>query len=148
MRVYIGCFGSGLGHASRMLEVARELAIKGADVEFSSSGEVAALIASQGYNCNALPLADVRYSDSGAFDLGKTMLSSPSILGRTYQQLRMEISNIERFGPDAVLSDSALSTVIAAKLLQLPTFTVLNQLNLASTHGEEGALSRLLSTGT
>ena len=44
MKVYIGCFGSGLGHAARMLEVARELDARGAEMQFSSSGEVAALI--------------------------------------------------------------------------------------------------------
>ena len=148
MKVYIGCFGSGLGHASRMLEVARELTLEGGRVELSSSGEVAKLIRGKGYACNSLPLADVRYSGTGEFSLRETMMASPAILARTYHQLAMELSNMERFGPDVVLSDSALSTVLAAKILRLPTYTVLNQLNLSSSHGGGGAPSRLLSTGT
>jgi UDP-N-acetylglucosamine--N-acetylmuramyl-(pentapeptide) pyrophosphoryl-undecaprenol N-acetylglucosamine transferase len=69
-------------------------------------------------------------------------------MGRTYQQLGMEVSNIARFGADVVLSDSALSTVLASKILRLPTFTVLNQLNLGSSHDDGGPPSRLLSFGT
>ncbi len=148
MKVYIGCFGSGLGHASRMLEVAKELRARNALVEFSSSGEVASLIRSHGYPCNDLPLADVRYSESGAFLLKETLIAYPAILARTYRQLGEEIANIEHFGPDVVLSDSALPTVLAAKILRVAAYTVLNQLNLTSSHGNKGVLSTLLSVGT
>lgn len=148
MKVYIGCFGSGLGHATRMLEIARELTARGAEVEFSSSGEVAGLIRDLGYRCNRLPLADVRYSETGEFQVKETLLASPSILARTYQQLAFELANIGHFDPDVVLSDSALPTVLAGRILRRPTFTVLNQLNLTSRQGDERALSRLLSVGT
>jgi UDP-N-acetylglucosamine--N-acetylmuramyl-(pentapeptide) pyrophosphoryl-undecaprenol N-acetylglucosamine transferase len=148
MKVYIGCFGSGLGHASRMLEVAKELKGRNAIVEFSSSGEVASLIRSQGYACNDLPLADVRYSESGAFLVKETLMASPAILARTYRQLGGEIANIVRFGPDVVLSDSALPTILAARVLRVPAYTVLNQLSLTSSHQNKGVLRRLLSVGT
>ncbi len=147
LRVYVGCFGSGLGHAARMLEIAALLSQSGADVEFSSSGEVTALIRERGYRCNNLPLADVRYSEDGAFSLRKTMIASPSILARAYHQGYLELANIKRFRPQVVLSDSALSTAIAGKSLRLPVFTVLNQLSLTSSHGQTGAPSRLLSVG-
>ena len=147
MKVYIGCFGSGLGHAARMLEVARELDARGAEMQFSSSGEVASLIEKKGYRCNAVPLADVKYSDTGAFQVKETILDSPSILAHTGEQFVSELANIGRFAPDAVLSDSALPTSLAGKLLRVPTFTVLNQLNLTSSHGKRGAPSRLFSVG-
>lgn len=148
VRAYIGCFGSGMGHASRMLEVAAELKAKGSDVELSSSGEVAALIRRSGFRCNELPLADVRYSEEGEFALKETLIASPSLLARTYQQVVMEVANISRFSPDVVLSDSVLSTVLAARSLRVPVLTVLNQLNLASPHQNPGTASRLLSFGT
>ncbi len=148
MRVYIGCFGSGLGHAGRMLEVAGELSSRGSAVEFSSSGEVASLVASKGYRCNRLPLADVRYSEDGEFLIKETLLDFPTIMARSYRQLALELRNIGRFAPDVVLSDSALPTVLAGKILRLPAYTVLNQLNLTSSHSREGPLSRLLSVGT
>jgi len=131
-----------------MLEIAGELIARGASVELSSSGEVAALIERRGYRCNRIPLADVRYSKTGEFSIRDTLAASPSILSRTYQQLAMEVANIARHDPDVVLSDSALSTVLAARILGLPTYTVLNQLNLNSSHNGGGAPSRLLSVGT
>jgi len=148
VRAYIGCFGSGLGHAGRMLEVARELKSRGWVVELSSSGEVAALIEKAGYRCNVLPLADVSYSESGGFALERTLMGSPSLLARTYHQVVLETANIARFAPDVVLSDSALSTVLAAKTLGFPVCTVLNQLNLESPRRNGGIPSRLLSSGT
>ncbi|MDG6988935.1 MAG: hypothetical protein JRN21_06370 [Nitrososphaerota archaeon] len=148
MKVYIGCFGSGLGHASRMLELARQLTARGAELEFSSSGEVASYISGRGYRCNSLPLADVKYSDNGEFQVKETLLESPMILARTYRQLALEVRNIEMFGADAVLSDSSLSTVLAGKVLRLPVFTVLNQLNLTSSNVKTGTLRKLLSVGT
>ncbi|MCL4355709.1 MAG: UDP-N-acetylglucosamine--N-acetylmuramyl-(pentapeptide) pyrophosphoryl-undecaprenol N-acetylglucosamine transferase [Nitrososphaerota archaeon] len=147
MKVYIGCFGSGLGHASRMLEMAGALSARGAKVEFSSSGEAAELVRGRGYRCNSLPLADVRYSEDGEFLVKETLLDTPAILARSYRQLAGELANIRRFAPDAVLGDSALPTVLAGKILRLPTFTVLNQLNLTSSHSKTNPLSRLLSVG-
>ncbi len=147
MKVYIGCFGSGLGHATRMLEISGALAKRGAWIEFSSSGEVASLIENRGYRCNRLPLADVRYSKSGEFQVKETLLASPTILAHTYGQLASELASIGRFGPDVVLSDSALPTILAGRMLGLPAYTVLNQLNLTSPHGSHHALSRLLSVG-
>lgn len=148
VRAYIGCFGSGLGHASRMLDVAAELMARGSEVELSSSGEVAALIQRSGYRCNVLPLADVRYSDTGEFALKETLLASPSLLARTYHQVVLEVSNISRFSPDVVLSDSALSTVLAARTLGIRALTVLNQLNLTDPKQNPGTASKLLSFGT
>lgn len=148
MKVYIGCFGSGLGHASRMMEIARELKTRGAEVEFSSSGEVASIISSKGYRCNRVPLADVHYSVSGVFQVMETVLDFPTILAQTYRQLAYELANIGSFSPDVVLSDSAMPTVIAGKIHRLPVFTVLNQLNLTSSHRRRGAPSRVLSVGT
>ncbi len=147
MKAYIGCFGSGLGHASRMIEVAQELKSRGHGVRLSSSGEVVPLLRSKGFECNDLPLADVRYSETGEFALRETLFASFSILARTAHQVELEIRNMERFAPDVVLSDSAITTVLAAKALGLPTFTVLNQLNLTGPHGREGIRSRILGVG-
>jgi len=131
-----------------MLEIARALRSSDWDVELSSSGEVAALITKDGYRCNVLPLADVSYSETGEFALERTLMGSPSLLARTYHQVVLETSNIARFAPDVVLSDSALSTVLAAKALGFPVCTVLNQLNLESPRRNRGIPSRMLSFGT
>jgi UDP-N-acetylglucosamine--N-acetylmuramyl-(pentapeptide) pyrophosphoryl-undecaprenol N-acetylglucosamine transferase len=130
-----------------MLEVAKELVSRGHAFVFSSSGEVAELIRRRGYQCRGIPLADVRYSEAGEFALMRTLAASPSILTRTCEQVVLEVSNIRGFDPDVVLSDSALSTVIAARSLGVPTLTVLNQLNLGRPAGGGRVTSRMLSAG-
>jgi len=147
VRVYIGCFGSGLGHATRMLEVADLASGRGEEVRFSSSGEVARMVKGRGYGCNELPLVDVRYSEDGAFSLRETMVASPLTMARTYRQTYMEARNIAQFRPQVVLSDSSLPTVIAAKLAGIPVIAVLNQLRLASPHGRDRPSVSLLSAG-
>lgn len=147
MRVYIGCFGSGLGHATRMLAVAALLRERGAEVAFSSSGEVASLIERRGYACNRLPLADVAYSEDGELSLRGTMAAAPLILARTYRQVGMELANIKRFDPAVVLSDSAVSTIIAARLANVRAYAILNQLSLSARAGRMGPAALLLSEG-
>lgn len=147
LRLYIGCFGSGLGHAARMLEVADFVSRRGGEVIFSSSNEVTRMIERRGYVCNDLPLADVRYSEEGAFSLKDTMAASPTILARTYKQVYMECKNQISFRPQVVLSDSALPTVLAARLAKLPVYTILNQLNLTSSHSQSRVPAKLLSAG-
>lgn len=129
-----------------MLEVADLVSKDGGEVTFSSSDEVVRLIESRGYACNDVPMADVSYSDQGRFSLRETMIASPITLARAYRQIRTEVANIGRFRPQVVLSDSALSTVLAARLLRLPVFTVLNQLNLTDP-SRRGVPVRLLSAG-
>lgn len=147
-RVYIGCFGSGLGHATRMLEVAGLLKARGSIVRFSSSGEVAEFIERRGYECNKLPLADVQYGENGGMSLKATMAVSPRILARSYRQLYLELGNLKKFQPDVVLSDSALSTVFAARSLKVKVYTILNQLSLSARTSYAGVGTSLLSGGT
>jgi UDP:flavonoid glycosyltransferase YjiC (YdhE family) len=131
-----------------MLGVADLLTKRGAKVVFSSSGEVASFIEKRGYVCNRLPLADVAYTEGGELSLKRTVAATPLILGRTYRQLGMELANMKRFGPDVVLSDSVVSTVVAARLIDVRSYTILNQLNLAAQTGEMRAVTLLLSEGT
>lgn len=147
-RVYIGCFGSGLGHATRMLEIADRLRGNGDVVRFSSSGEVADYVEARGYECNRLPLADVKYSEDGGMSLRATVAGSPQILARTYRQLYLEMGNLKRFQPDVVLSDSSVSTVFAARTLKIMVYTIINQLNLAAPATSRRVGASLLSGGT
>ena len=147
LRVYISCFGSGLGHATRMLEVADLLSERGDVVRFSSSGEVARMVEGRGYACNRLPLVDVRYSEDGSFSLKESMVASPVTLARIYRQTYMEARNIALFRPQVVLSDSSIPTVVASRLVGIPALAVLNQLRLAGPPGRRRPAVSLLSAG-
>jgi UDP-N-acetylglucosamine--N-acetylmuramyl-(pentapeptide) pyrophosphoryl-undecaprenol N-acetylglucosamine transferase len=147
-RVYIGIFGSGLGHAVRMLSVSKALMDEGCELDFSSSREATWFLRKQGYRCNDLPLVDVVFTETGSFSAKETMKLAPFLFARLYQQVGMEGRNLIRFKPDVVLSDSVLSTVMASKLLGLKTVTVLNQLKLVSSPKTPRIAAKLLSTGS
>jgi hypothetical protein len=129
-----------------MLEVADRIRGEGGEVRFSSSGEVTRMIEGRGYACNDLPLADVRY-DNGGFSFRETMSASPRIFARAVLQTRLESAFIRDFRPHAVLTDSALPTLMAARMAGLPSFSVLNQLSLSSSAGPKGVLPSLFSAG-
>jgi len=55
MRIYIGVYGVGLGHASRMLLLADRLKKEGCLLEFSSFGDAVIYIRNNGFKCNIVP---------------------------------------------------------------------------------------------
>lgn len=130
-----------------MVAVAKALSEAGVEVRFSSSREASEFIRGQGFRCNEVPLADVKYTDMGELAVKDTVVSSPLILAKTYQQVRREVGNISSFEPDAVLSDSVLSTVLAARVLGRRVVTVVNQIHLEAHGAERSARLRMVSLG-
>jgi UDP-N-acetylglucosamine--N-acetylmuramyl-(pentapeptide) pyrophosphoryl-undecaprenol N-acetylglucosamine transferase len=147
-RVYVGIFGSGLGHASRMMAVSRRLTREGCELQFSSSDESTQYIRRQGFRCNDIPLVDVVFTDTGSFSAKLTMKVAPWLFVKVFKQAGLEARNIMRFRPDVVLSDSLLSTVMASKLLGLKSVTVLNQLKLVSSPKTPHLAAQLLTNGS
>jgi UDP:flavonoid glycosyltransferase YjiC (YdhE family) len=147
-RVYIGVFGSGLGHASRMTAVGQKLLEEGCPVRFSSSGEATAYLRQGGFRCNDIPLVDVVFTDNGNFSATETMKVAPWLFVRMLQQTGIEARNMIDFGPDVVLSDSAPATVIASKLIRRKCVTVLNQLKLVSSPKTPRIAAKLLTSGS
>ena len=129
-----------------MLGVARLLREQGTNVRFSSSNEVASYIQMRGFECNRLPLSDVHYNAAGELAVRETLISSGVIMARALGQLNLELANLASFNPDAVISDSVLSTVVAARMLGKRVFTVLNQV-LIDTMANRSLLRKLLSVG-
>jgi len=128
MKIYIAVFGSGLGHASRMLRLAEEL--KGMEVRFSStSKEASSYIRREGYICYDLPLIDVSWREGGVY-YRRSLVRAPKIILTFLLQIKKEIQIMKRFKPNLVLSDSRLSTLIASKLLSIPCFLVTNQIKV------------------
>mgnify|MGYP001617085368 CR=1 FL=1 len=147
-RVYISAFGSGLGHATRMVSVAKMLQSQSWKVRFSSSGEITRYLTNEGFRCNDIPLVDVVYTDHGSFSAKETLKFIPLIFARFAHQIAVEAGNIANFGPDSVLSDSVAATVVAAKILGRRVVSVLNQLKLESSPGTPAIARKLLSTGS
>ena len=147
-RVYVSIFGSGLGHATRMMAVIRRLQGEGWDVMCSSSEEATGYLRAQGLACNDIPLVDVVFTENGNFSATDTMKVAPWLFLKVFKQTGIEARNMMRFRPEVVLSDSLASSLMASKLLGVRSVTVLNQLTLVSSPKTPPTLAKLLSTGS
>jgi UDP:flavonoid glycosyltransferase YjiC (YdhE family) len=146
--VYIAVFGSGLGHAVRMLELAVELRNRGKNVLFSSYGEPAEYIRREGFQCISMPPVDVNYSSSGALSPNATVISFPIILFSSLIQYSYELRNISRINPRVVVSDSLPTSVVAGIVCRKPVITFLNQASIEPSKELPAPLYRAISIGS
>ncbi len=131
-KVYFAVFGSGLGHVTRVLEVARRLRREGMELRFSSSGQGISYLRARGEGPNSVecPALDVEWA-SGGFSSWHVLPGFPFMFSAFLRQLAFEKRSIEAFDPDVVVSDSRLSAVLAAKATSYPVVTMLNQFSIA-----------------
>ena len=129
-KVYIGVYGSGLGHASRMTLIAKRLKERGISLRFSSSQEASQYILSRGFSVHNIPPVEVEWGQGGEVVFRKTVKKLIPSLGSLARQISDEVNHLREFKPSLVLADSRLSTVIAARYLGIPVIVILNQLRL------------------
>ncbi|MCS6767321.1 MAG: glycosyltransferase family protein [Candidatus Nitrosocaldus sp.] len=129
-RVYIGVYGVGLGHASRMLMVAERLRAYGYDIAFSSFGDPVDYITMHGYRCSVVPEVEVGWNPLSGFNMKSSVMKIPENMVNFTRQVRVEMAGISRFRPDVVISDTRLSTLFASIMLGIPCIVVLNQIKL------------------
>jgi len=137
-----------MGHASRMAALAEELQAAGDEVAFSSSGEVTRWLKTKGFRCNDVPLVDVAFNDAGAFSATETLKRSPLLMARLCTQVQREVGNLGRFAPQAVLSDSMVSTVVASRLMGIRSVAILNQFRLISSPRTPKMIGQVLAGGS
>ena len=131
-RVYFAVFGSGLGHITRALEVARRLREDGTDLRFSSSGQGIGYLRAVGEESSSVecPGIDVEWS-GGGFSSWHVLPRFPFMFNTFLRQVAFEERSIAAFSPDVVVSDSRLSAVLAARSRGYPIVTMLNQFAIA-----------------
>lgn len=129
MRVYIGAYGVGLGHASRMLLLADRLKDT-CMVEFSSFGDAVAYISKSGFKCNVVPEVEFGWHPDIGFNVKRSIMNIPINAFNFSRQVMLELGNMKIFKPDVVVSDTRLSTLLAARILGVRCIVILNQLKL------------------
>ncbi|MEM2827763.1 MAG: glycosyltransferase [Candidatus Nezhaarchaeales archaeon] len=121
----------GLGHAARSLIVGREMKRRGWNVVFSAYGDEACnLIRMSGFKLYEEPDIAYQLKPEGAVDFRLTIAKGPSAIYRFIRQLGCELSVMIKERPDVVISDSRLSTVMAAYLLGKPCLLIVNQVKI------------------
>ncbi|HZY46160.1 MAG TPA: glycosyltransferase [Candidatus Bathyarchaeia archaeon] len=139
MRLYIGPCGLGLGHITRCDAIAREFSHKGVDVLFSSYLDALEYLKRSGFTYfSAIPLS-FRTREDGTVDSKMTMTQNGVTVGLWdfIRQLIGEIRQISAFVPDVVISDTRISTLIAAFILRKPRILILNQYSVQMPRDEK-----------
>ncbi len=127
-RIYFSPCGIGLGHASRSIPIAQELQRRGASVVFSTYLEGIDYTEKQGFKVLPVPPISMSNDASGSIDLKMSSVNQGVKALPTFaKQVNAELRYMKSFRPDAVVSDSRLSPIFAAKLLGIPILLILNQ---------------------
>jgi len=129
LRLYIGPCGLGLGHITRCDAIAREFSNEGEEVLFSSYLDALDYLKRSGFTYfSAIPLS-FRTREDGTIDPKMTMSQNGVTVGLWgfIRQLIGEVRQISAFEPDVVISDTRISTLVAAFILRKPRILILNQ---------------------
>src|SRR6476620_8919055 len=129
-RAYFTPYGVGLGHASRLVTIASRLNREKVSARFSTYGEAASYVRMHGFKCNSVPAVELAWSDESGFSTKSSIGNIPTWFTNFTRQVVHETRNLVSFGPDVVVSDSRLSPLVSAKMLGIPSISILNQVKL------------------
>ncbi|PVX24884.1 MAG: hypothetical protein CW716_09240, partial [Candidatus Bathyarchaeum sp.] len=129
MRVLFTPSGTGLGHVGRCIPIAKKLEKNGAQILFSTYREGLEYVQQEGFQAVEAPDIGVQVKPDGSIDFRLTTVDpGPFLTGYTImKQVDAEIDFMQAFKPDIVVSDSRASSLVAAKLLDIPRVCILNQ---------------------
>lgn len=128
MKVYFGVCGLGLGHAGRSIPLARMIQKEGDEVLFSTYLDAVDYVKREKFPLVAAPPINLTVKPDGSVDFrGTAAESGMSSLHTFLKQVLSEIRFMKSFEPDVVVSDSRASSILAAKMLDIPEVTLLNQ---------------------
>jgi len=133
-KIYFAPCGIGLGHAGRLITIARQLRDLGAFCFFSTNGEAVNFVKSHNFPVERGPAIKYYELPDGAPDFVKTTTRPIVHISAMFRQICKEIRLIKRINPDIIVTDSRLSTVIASWLLGRTCLLVLQQLKIIIPH--------------
>ncbi|MDA4132525.1 MAG: hypothetical protein OK454_05285, partial [Thaumarchaeota archaeon] len=118
-----------MGHVTRVLEIADRLRSGGDEFRFSCSLQALSYLRTREPNGNVLesPPLDVEWTEGGSFSSKNFIPHFPYMFNSFLKQVAFEAEQIPKFDPRVVVSDSRLSSVLAARQKSYPVITMLNQ---------------------
>ncbi len=127
-KIYFSVFGSGIGHVTRIYDIATKLHRDGDEFAYSSFDEGIEFLRRAGEQVVKSPVVDVfRWNESGSFSSNRSFVAFRSALPAFWNQVRFEVNNLQKFNPKLVVSESRLSAIFAARLKSRPIITIMNQ---------------------
>lgn len=128
--VVIGACGIGLGHVGRMLPVARRLRSDGYSVVFTSYGDAVSFCLREGFVTYRESAISYGVREDGSVSLKQTFKGTFRLLKAFSDQVRAELFVLRKHRPRVVVSDSRLSTLLAARILGIPSILVMHEFRL------------------
>ncbi|AKB34992.1 Glycosyltransferase [Methanosarcina siciliae C2J] len=142
MKIMIFICGEGLGHTSRCLALGKELLAAGHEIKFGAYGYSKDLIEKTGYTTQKIPSEIKLVGKAGGLDLTGSIeatLKSAQLLGGP-KVLKL----LRDFKPDVVVSDSYYLGTLAAMVLKLPVYLIINQSNMEEFFKNRGVPVRII----
>lgn len=132
MRVYFAPCGIGLGHVGRIMPIAKKLRKERVEVAFSTYRDGIRYVEHEKLPLMKAPPIGFQVKPDGSIDFRQTAVNpGPFFASFTLlEQVNAEVKFIESFKPDIVVSDSRISSLLAARLLGIPRICILNQFQL------------------
>jgi UDP:flavonoid glycosyltransferase YjiC (YdhE family) len=132
MRAYFAPCGIGLGHVGRIVPIANRLRGENFDVAFSTYGEGLRYVEHEKLPLMKAPPISFQVKPDGSVDFRRTAMNPGPFLASftLLNQVNAEVKFIESFRPDIIVSDSRISSLVAARLLRIPRICILNQFQL------------------
>jgi len=130
MRVYLSPCGMGVGHVSRCRTIVDALVERDWSVLVSTYSTGLEYARRLGYTTVETVPVWLKRNSEGRIDFKLTAATSPGFFGGLWSIIRQivaEIRNIQHLRPDLVISDTRTSSLIAARLLGVPSIAILNQ---------------------
>jgi len=128
MLIYMAPCGIGLGHASRTVAIAYALKRRGHEVVFSTYGEAVGYVRKHGFKVLGTFELEYVQDEKGGLDLRQTIAQGPKAIYRFIRQVGAELYYTGILNPDVIVSDSRLSSSIAALARGIPSILIINQL--------------------
>ena len=100
------------------------------NLRFSSFGEAKNYLNVHGYECNIIPPVEFLWGKEGDFSVKDNITKIPRWITNVPIQINKEIKYLKKFDPNIIISDSRLSSLIAGKMLNIPTILLINQMKL------------------
>lgn len=129
MKIYFAACGIGLGHVGRCVPIAKRLSEKSAEVVFSTYLEGTQYVERESFPIINAPPIHFQVRPDGSIDFRRTAINPGPFLASftLLKQVNAEVEALESFKPDVVVSDSRLSSLLAARFLRIPRVCILNQ---------------------
>jgi UDP:flavonoid glycosyltransferase YjiC (YdhE family) len=132
MRVYFAPCGIGLGHVGRVIPIAKKLQKEHVQVAFSTYRDGIHYVEHEKLPLMKAPPIGFQVKPDGSIDFRQTAVNPGPFFASfaLLKQVNAEVKFMETFEPDVVVSDSRISSLLAARLLGIPKICILNQFQL------------------